>query len=76
VQEAWFRDFSDSIHEHLSKLAPSDTGGRDHLNNLLHVCWLFKKGMEHYVLQGEQAKIDLTEMSDPKPKRNWWGGAA
>jgi hypothetical protein len=70
IQDQWFRDFNDAIHERISKLTARDEEGRKHLYNLLHVAMLFKKGMEFYVLQGENAKIELNRMMD-EPKRKW-----
>ena len=73
MQDQWFRDFNDAIHARISGLKEDDDAGRRHLNDLLHVCWLFKKGMEHYIAQGEQAKWNLRDMEDRKPRR-WLEG--
>ena len=74
MQAGWFQDFSDAIHERISNLKDKDWEGRKHLFMLLHVAVLFRKGMEHYILQGEDAKIELERMMDEKPKKSFWGG--
>lgn len=74
IQGQWFRDFSDVIHERVSRLKEDDKAGREHLFNLLHVAVLFRRGLEHYILQGEDAKIELERMMDDKPKKGFWGG--
>lgn len=73
VQDRWFRDFNDTIHQRISQLDAKDIDGRMHLHNLLHIGWLFKKGLEHYVAEGERAKWTLQEMMDA-PKKPWYSG--
>lgn len=70
----WFQAFSDAVHERISNLKPKDEEGRKHLFTLLHVAVLFRKGMEHYVLQGENARIELERMMDDKPRKGFFGG--